>query len=44
MIDFIVSIDERRVELDDRQAWRSYYSLLTILFLVFCCQLARIAT
>lgn len=44
MIDFIISIDERATELDGRQAWKIHYPLSTILFLVFCCQLAGIET
>ena len=44
MIDFIVSIDNRRDELDGRQSWKIHYPLSTILFLVFCCQLAGIET
>ncbi|MGT2843841.1 ISAs1 family transposase [Streptococcus hongkongensis] len=43
-IDFIVSIAERTAELDGRQAWKVHYPLSTILFLVFCCQLAGIET
>ncbi|WP_303974030.1 ISAs1 family transposase [Streptococcus merionis] len=44
MIDFIVSIDERADDLDGRQSWKIHYPLSTILFLVFCCQLAGIET
>ena len=44
MIDFIVSIDERASELDSRQSWKVHYPLSTILFLVFCSQLAGIET
>lgn len=44
MIDFIISINDRATELDGRQSWKIHYPLSTILFLVFCCQLAGIET
>lgn len=44
MIDFIISINERATELDGRQSWKIHYPLSTILFLVFCCQMAGIET
>lgn len=44
MIDFLVSIDERKDELDHRQSWKVRYPLSTILFLVFVSQLAGVET
>lgn len=44
MIDFIISINDRATELDGRQSWKIHSPLSTILFLVFCCQLAGIET
>lgn len=44
MIDFIVSIDDCSDKFDSRQPWKIRYSLSTILFLVFVCQLASIET
>lgn len=44
MIDFIVSIEECCEEIDGRQPWKIRYSLSTILFLVFVCQMAGIET
>ncbi|HEM5073526.1 TPA: transposase family protein, partial [Streptococcus suis] len=44
MIDFLLSIEERKEEYDSGQAWKIWYPLSTILFLVFACQLAGIET